>query len=199
MSAATSDYLPPVWSPSRMPGREHEHSPLPRPPTVIGAPPPKVQRRTVSECVASATARCLYETAMRHAATRAAHHAGTRHDGHSMRPHRRSRDASEAREDAGAGDGCAARVAATRIGPMIGRASCVLSPPAGAHQPPRAPTGHPICGGPLWTGHGLPDGYRHSLTHSLAPSPRSALSRVRYRVRLRRDRSTRRSSPEMTV
>ncbi len=50
---------------------------------------------------------------------------------------------------------------------MIGRASCVLSPPAGAHQPPRAPTGHPICGGPLWTGHGLPDGYRHSLTHSL--------------------------------
>ncbi len=93
MSAATSDYLPPVWSPSRMPGREHEHSPLPRPPTVIGAPPPKVQRRTVSECVATATARCLYETAMRHAATRAAHHAGTRHDGHSMRPHRRSRDA----------------------------------------------------------------------------------------------------------
>ena len=30
MSAATSDYLPPVWSPSRLPGREHEHSPLPR-------------------------------------------------------------------------------------------------------------------------------------------------------------------------
>ena len=92
-SADGRDYVPPIWSPSRLPGREHEHSPLPRPPTVIGAPPPKVQRRTVSECVATATARCLYETAMRHAATRAAHHAGTRHDGHSMRPHRRSRDA----------------------------------------------------------------------------------------------------------
>ena len=94
-SADGRDYVPPIWSPSRLPGREHEHSPLPRPPTVIGAPPPKVPRLSASEHEARATARCLHAMAMamHQAATRTAHHSGTRHDGHLMRSHRRSRDA----------------------------------------------------------------------------------------------------------
>ena len=51
---------------------------------------------------------------------------------------------------------------------MIGRASCVLSPPAGAHQPRERRPATPYVGVHSWTGPGLPDGYRHSLTHSLA-------------------------------
>ena len=93
VAVAAYDYIPPVWSPSRLPGREHEHSPLPSPPTVIGAPPNKVPRLTASEHEARATARCLYAMAMYHHASRTAYHSGTRHDGHLMRSHRRPRDA----------------------------------------------------------------------------------------------------------
>ncbi len=66
----------------------------------------------------------------------------------------------------------------------------VLSPPAGAHQPPRAPTGHPICGGPLWTGHGLvwTDVDTHSLTHSREcrawSGARCVAGRIRPRLHL---------------
>lgn len=60
-----------------------------------------------------------------------------------------------------------------RTSPLIGGAEL------GRYMPP---TGHPRCGGPFlrWTGHGLPDGYVHSLIHSLARQVHARSGRIRH-------------------